>query len=108
MVLMRTDEQPPPDAVFTAELAARMGVKPGTVKHYVSQAGKGWPRGRNRLGFPPPDGRSLMEVASPSTPAQPTRRAWVPWWERATVDAFLSAWRPERRRDAAGRWIPGD
>ena len=64
----KTDQPPPGDAVFTADLAAMMGVKPGTVKHYVSQARKGWPNGRSRPGFPDPDGRSLIDVASPSTP----------------------------------------
>lgn len=108
VVMDRTDQPPPPDAVFTADLAQMMGVKPGTVKHYVSQASKGWPNGRSRPGFPDPDGRSLIDVASPSTPGQPTRRAWVPWWRRGTAEAFVNRERTERVRDGKGRWLTSD
>ena len=107
-VMEKTDLPPPEDAVFTADLAAMMGVKPGTVKHYVSQASKGWPNGRSRPGFPDPDGRSLIDVASPSTPGQPTRRAWVPWWHRGTAEAFVTRERAARVRDDKGRWLTSD
>lgn len=82
--------EPPENAVYTDELARLAGIKPASVKHYTAQARKGWPGGRVRPGWPLPKGKVLRDVPSPNTPNQPTRRVWVPWWDRAEVDAFLA------------------
>jgi hypothetical protein len=71
--------EPPADAVWQAEFASMLGVKPATLKHYVQQVTSGSPG--TPVGFPLPDGKWLREVPA-TTEHQPTRRVWSTWWAR--------------------------
>jgi hypothetical protein len=78
--------EPDHDAVWPAEFALLLGVKPSTIKHYKQQVladGAQAP-----VGFPRPAGQWLRDVPA-STEHQPTRRVWTPWWTRTSVDTYL-------------------